>query len=198
VLSAVALLATAALTVVAVSTGAAPESTAAPAAHADRPSPTSRPPVSRAAGQPHCLIGSWRVTSEVEVFAFYNGTTPQPFTASGTRTFVFRLDGTVTNQNAYTLTGTYQGRELRVEVTGTRVFEWALSGDQITYGALTRTNQVYRYYDQGSLVETLTDRPDPAYHEVAVNRCTGTTVEESNAKGSRSTWARTADHGVYG
>lgn len=197
-LSVVALLATAALTVVAASSGAAPERTLPPAAHDDRPSPTSRPPATRAAGQPHCLLGSWRVTSEVEVFAFYIGTTPQPFTASGTRTFEFRLDGTITNQNAYTLTGTYQGRELRVEVTGTRVFKWALAGEQLTFGALTSTNQVFRYYDQGSLVETLTDQPDPAHTDASAIRCAGTTFEMSNAKGSRSTWARTADHGVYG
>lgn len=197
-LSVVALLATTALTVVAVSTGSAPEPTVPSAAQDDRPSPAPSAKATRAADQPHCLIGSWRVTSEVEVFAFYTGSTPQPFTASGSRTFVFRLDGTVTTTNAYTLSGTFEGRALRVEVTGTRVFKWSLSGDTLTYGALTSTNQVYRYYDQGRLVGTVTDKPDPANKEVNVNRCAGDTVEESNDKGSRSTWARTADHGVYG
>jgi hypothetical protein len=198
VLSVVALLATAALTVVAVSAGATPERTGMPAANGDRPSPTSQPPASRAEGPSHCLIGSWQVTSEVAVFPFYSDTSPQPFTMSGTRTYEFRPNGTVINRGTYTLSATHQGNAIRVEVTGTRVLSWSLSGETITYSKLTSTNQVFRYYDQRGLIETQTEKPNPNHGEVDTIRCAGARVEESNAEGYRSTWARTASYGVYG
>jgi hypothetical protein len=198
VLSVVALLTTAALTVVAVSEGASPERTGTPAAQRDRPSPADRPPATRAEGPSHCLIGSWQVTSEVAILQFYTDSQPQPFAVSGTRTYEFHPDGTLTNDNSYSLTATHQGNQIRVDVSGTRTMTWSLSGDKITYGALTSTNQVFRYYDQRGLIETQTEKTNPRLGEVDTIRCTGARVEESNAEGYRSTWARTASYGVYG
>lgn len=178
--------------------GDGPERAGTAAGPEIRLSPTEPPAATRAEGPSHCLVGSWVVTSEVVVFAFYNDSPEQPFTMSGQRSYVFRPDGTVTNASASVLTATYRGNELRVELSGTREMTWSLSGGQITYGAITSTTQVTKHYDQRGLIATVPEQPNPNLAEVDDLTCAGTQVVESNAKGYRSTWTRTADYGVYG
>lgn len=197
-LSVVAFLAATAMTVVAAAASDAPEPAGPAAASSVRPSPTTRVPATRATDQAHCLIGSWTVVSEATVFAFYTNSSPQAFTMSGTRTYVFRPDGTLTNGNAYTLTATHRGNQIRSEATGTRELTWSLSGNKITYGAVTSTDMVTKYFDQRGLIETTPEQPNPNLNEVDDITCSGNEVVESNAKGYRSVWARTADYGVYG
>lgn len=165
---------------------------------AGRPSPTAREETTRAIGPPLCLIGSWRTVEEQVMVKFYNNEDPIPFTTSG-RSYEFRPDGTGTERmDDVVFRGAFQGNELRLVGNGFIEFTWSATDKAITYGAPTRAEYTWAYYDQRGLVETQTIPSEQARHEVDDYACQGTQLVESNARGYRSVWARTTGFGVYG
>ncbi|QQQ78928.1 hypothetical protein IOD16_11170 [Saccharothrix sp. 6-C] len=170
---------------------------AAPVA-AGRPSPTARADTTRPVGPPLCLIGSWRTVQEQVMVKFYNNEDPLPFVTSG-RAYEFRPDGTGTERmDDVVFQGTFQGNELRLVGNGIIEFTWSATEGTITYGAPTKAEFTWAYYDQRGLVETQTIPSEQARHEVDDYACQGAQLVESNSRGYRSVWARTTGFGVYG
>lgn len=197
-LSVVALLATAALTVLAVTTNDAPERAGTSADPEARPSPTTRPPVTRADTQQHCLIGSWLTVDEVLPTVFYTDADPLPLVTKG-RYYEFRPDGTgIERTDNVVMTGNHRGNEVRLVANGWREFTWTATAGALTFVAITRADQTWAAYDQRGLINTVPTTLTPAYNWTADYRCTGATVTESRTDGFRSAWARTADYGSYG
>lgn len=197
-LSVVALLATAALTVVAVATGDAPERAGRSAAPGDRPSPTTRPPATRAETQQHCLIGSWLTVDELIPTQFYAGVEKLPFATKG-RYYEFHPDGTgVERTDNVVMTGTHGGNALRLVANGWREFTWMATDKTLTFVAITKADQIWTAYDHRGLVATQPAPLEPNYNWTTDYRCAGTSVTESRTDGFRSAWARTADYGSYG
>ncbi|PSL56034.1 hypothetical protein B0I31_104325 [Saccharothrix carnea] len=165
---------------------------------AGRPSPTVREDTTRPVGPPLCLIGSWRTVEEQVMVKFYTNEDPLPFTTSG-RAYEFRPDGTGTERmDNVVFHGTFQGNELRLVGNGFIDFTWTATDRAITYSSPTRSEFTWAYYDQRGLVETQTIPSEQLRHEVDDYACQGTQLLESNARGYRSVWARTAGLGVYG
>ena len=168
------------------------------AARSGRPSPTARPDTTRAVGRPLCVVGSWVVVEEVSNIKFYSDQPALPMTSAGT-TYEFRPDGTGTERmDDVVFHGTYQGNELRLVGNGFIDFTWTATDRAITYGGPTTSQFTWAYYDQRGLVETQTIPSEQLRHEVDDYACQGTQLVESNARGYRSVWARTAGFGVYG
>ncbi|MCC8249206.1 hypothetical protein [Saccharothrix luteola] len=165
---------------------------------AGRASPTARADTTRPVGPPLCLIGSWRTVEEQVMVKFYNGVDPLPMVTSG-RAYEFRPDGTGTERmDNVVFHGTYQGNALRLVGNGIIEFTWTATDKAITYGTQTKAEFTWAYYDQRGLVETQTIPSEQVRHEVDDYACQGTQLVESNSRGYRSVWARTAGFGVYG
>jgi hypothetical protein len=196
----VAALAATTLTVITATAGGAPER-AEPVTGA-RPSPTEAPRSTRAAGLPHCLVGSWLVVTEDRAFKFYTDVDPMPFTFSGgVRYYEFRADGTALDRNVnFTMIGSHRGQELRWVRNGERTFTWSATDTTVTYHALTATSLVSDFYDQRGRLNPGTEVPNPNFNETDDISCTATEVVESTTRdsGYRAVWTRTADYGVYG
>ncbi|MPZ80927.1 MAG: hypothetical protein GEV28_11220 [Actinophytocola sp.] len=199
VLSVVALLTTTALTVIAISSADEPEPCCAgPVAEAGAlPSPTRPADATRKEGLPHCLIGSWRMADEVLMTKFYTDVDALPLTTSG-RYYELRADGTGVERNAnINMVGNYQGNELRLVVNGWREFTWTATGTTLTFVAVTKAKLTWSFYDQRGLLETQPEGPR-ALNELNNYTCSGASVTETDAGGSRSVWSRTTDYGAYG
>jgi hypothetical protein len=166
---------------------------------AGRVSPTERAAATRAVGPPLCVIGSWRTVEERVMIKFYNNEDMIPFSTAG-RVFEFRPDGTGTERmDNVVFHGTFQGNALRLVGNGFIDFTWTATDKAITYGAQTRSQFTWAYYDQRGLVETQTIPSEQARHEVDDYVCQGGQLLESNAAtGYQSLWARTTAFGVYG
>jgi hypothetical protein len=194
-----ALLSAAALTAVALTRGS-PEKccVAVDEVSADLPSPTSRTSSSRPTGQPICLVGTWRTVEETFSIKFYTDQPAIPFVGGGRR-YELHADGTGTEfQDNVLLTGSFQGRELRMAGNGTINFTWKANDHAITYLAQTSSSLTYSYYDQRGLISTKPLIPNANLNEVDDYACQGTQMTEGNDKGYRSRWSRIAGTGVYG
>jgi hypothetical protein len=164
-----------------------------------RPSPTPTPPSTRAAGQQHCLVGSWRSVDESMMIKFYTDADPFPFTASG-RYYEFHPDGTGVERNDNVqYVGSFRGSEVRQVANGWREFTWSATDETITYHAITNADLTSVGFDRRGQRETIREQQgNPNYNSSYAYACAGTRLVESNTDGYRSAWARTADHGVYG
>ncbi len=199
VLSVVALLATTVLTVVAISSADGPEPCCAgPVAQRDAlPSPTARPDETRTAGLPSCLVGSFRMANEVLMTKFYSDVGAFPLKTSG-RYYEFRPDGTGIERNAsISMVGNYQGNEVRLLVNGWREFTWTATATTLTFVKITKAKLTWSFYDQRGLIERQPEKPR-RLNELNNYTCSGKTVVETDAQGSRSVWSRTSDYGAYG
>jgi hypothetical protein len=169
------------------------------AAAETKPSPTTRPPATRPAGLPQCLVGSWRTVDEVLMIKFYTNQPTMAFTGGG-RQYEFRPDGTGTERyDNVAFTAPFRGRELRIVGNGTLEFTWKADDKKVTYIARTGAQFAWSYYDQRGLISTQPIAPtDPNLNEVDDYTCQGTQAVESNSTGYRSAWARTTGFGMYG
>jgi hypothetical protein len=162
------------------------------------PSSATRPPATRQAGLPRCLIGSWRTVDEVLMIKFYTNQPTMSFTGGG-RQYEFRPDGTGTERlDNVAFTAPFRGRELRIVGNGTLEFTWTADDKKITYLARTGSQSAWSYYDQRGLISTQAVPPDPNLNELDDYTCQGTQMAESNSTGYRSAWARTTGYGMYG
>ncbi|CAL9443638.1 hypothetical protein AB0A74_09830 [Saccharothrix sp. NPDC042600] len=195
--AAAALLGASALTAVAIADGG--PAGGDPVAVGDRPSPTPRTPTSRAAGLPMCIVGTWRTVEDSLMLKFYTDADRIPFSGAGRR-YEFRPDGTATEfQENWTLTGSYQGNELRLVGNGSTEFTWTATDRQVTYLARTKTSVVYESYDQRGHIGTTPQEVKADLNEVDEYTCQGNQfVEQNAANGYRSVWVRVEGTGLYG
>jgi hypothetical protein len=163
------------------------------------PSPTSRPPTSRAAGAPMCLIGSWRSVDEKFMIKFYTNQPEMQFVASG-RVLEFRPDGTATERHDNVVfTSSFRGNQLRIVSNGAREYRWSATGQLVTYHASTSAGVSYSYYDQRGFLSTQTPAANPNLNEQDPYTCQANQFTESNPERQyQSAWVRTAASGVYG
>lgn len=159
------------------------------------PSPTHTPQVTRLAGPPHCLVGSWRVVDQRETIKFYIDDDPLAFTfSSGVRYYEFHPDGQAIERNVDFTMVSGRARTVR---NGERTFTWSATDTTITYHSLAATTLTVDYFDQRGRLNPATEMPNPNLDETDDLDCTPTRATES--KGDyRATWERTADYGMYG